>query len=270
MVCLLGPKPNSLRAASAATTHRVSRRRRHSERELVLLYQQDPSTRETVIEAFRPLAQSVARRYHRGEEPLEDLEQVALLGLVKALERFDPDRGSPFATYAMPTMTGEVRRHYRDTGWAVHVSRGAQELAQKIAAVERATTERLTAEEVAKRLGVTVEDVVTGRIAQRAMRADSLDRPRNADDGDAAEAAISPAATDDGLRGRRAPRHDRQAHRRPARARAADPRAALRRRPVPGGDRQAGRHLPDAREPHPAPDAREPRRRPVDPAGRPG
>ena len=178
--------------------HRVSRRRRHSERELVLLYQQDPSTRETVIEAFLPLAQSVARRYHRGEEPLEDLEQVALLGLVKALERFDPDRGSPFATYAMPTMTGEVRRHYRDTGWAVHVSRGAQELAQKIAALERASTERLTADEVAQRLGVTVEDVVTGRIAQRAMRADSLDRPRNADDGEAAEPAIAPASPDAG------------------------------------------------------------------------
>ncbi len=178
--------------------HRVSLRRRHSERELVLLYQQDPSTRDTVIEAFRPLAQSVARRYHRGEEPLEDLEQVAMLGLLKALKRFDPDRGSPFATYAMPTMTGEVRRHYRDTGWAVHVSRGAQEMAQKIAAIERASNERLTAEEVAKRLDVTVEDVVTGRIAQRAMRADSLDRPRNAEDGETAEPAISPAANDAG------------------------------------------------------------------------
>lgn len=176
----------------------MSRRRRQSERELVLLYQQETSARQTVIEAFRPLAQSVARRYHRGEEPLEDLEQVALLGLVKALERFDPDRGSPFATYAMPTMTGEVRRHYRDTGWAVHVSRGAQELAQKIATIERGSTERLTAEEVAERIGCTVEDVVTGRLAQRAMRADSLDRPRTADDGDSADAAISPSATDDG------------------------------------------------------------------------
>jgi RNA polymerase sigma-B factor len=178
--------------------NRVSVRRRHSERELVVLYQNDPSTRETVIEAFRPLAHSVAKRYHRGEEPLEDLEQVALLGLVKALERFDPDRGSPFATYAMPTMTGEVRRHYRDTGWAVHVSRGAQEMAQKIAAVERASTEKLTVEQVAKRIGCEVEDVVNGRLAQRAMRADSLDRPRRDEEGDVAEPAIAPAANDPG------------------------------------------------------------------------
>ncbi len=180
------------------TDHSVTLRRRHSERELVQLYQRDPSTHHTVIEAFRPLARSVARRYHRGEEPFEDLEQVALLGLVKALERFDPDRGSPFATYAMPTMTGEVRRHYRDTGWAVHVSRGKQELAQKVAAIERASTERLTAEQVAERLDISVEDVVAGRLAQHAMRADSLDRPRNADDGETAEPAITPAANDEG------------------------------------------------------------------------
>lgn len=186
------------RCVQRSDSHVSAERRRH-ERELVVLYQTDPSTHATVIEAFMPLARSVAKRYHRGEEPLEDLEQVALLGLVKALERFDPDRGSPFATYALPTMAGEVRRHYRDTGWAVHVNRGAQELAQKIAALERTTTERLTAEQVAQRLGVEVEDVVTGRLAQRAMRADSLDRPRPGDDSDTASAAITPAREDPGF-----------------------------------------------------------------------
>ena len=180
------------------STTLVSAKRRQHERELVLLYRSDPTTRQTVIEAFRPLAVSVAKRYHRGEEPLEDLVQVALLGLVKALERFDPDRGSPFATYAMPTMTGEVRRHYRDTGWAVHVTRGAQEMAQKIAALERGTTDRLTAEDVAERLDVSVESVVAGGLALRAMRADSLDRPRTAEDGDFAEPAIAPAELDPG------------------------------------------------------------------------
>jgi RNA polymerase sigma-B factor len=177
------------------TDSHVSAERRRHERELVLLYQRDPSTHETVIAAFRPLAISVAKRYHRGEEPLDDLIQVALLGLVKALDRFDPDRGSPFATYALPTMTGEVRRHYRDTGWAVHVNRGAQELAQRLAALERAEGERLTAEAAAEKLEVSVENVVSARLAQRAMRADSLDRTHRAED---AEPAIMPAADDPG------------------------------------------------------------------------
>ena len=159
-----------------------STERRRCERELVLLYQRDPSTRHTVVAAFRPLAASVAKRYRRGEEPLEDLEQVALVGLVKALERFDADRGSPFATYALPTMMGEVRRHYRDTGWALHVTRGAQELAQKVTALDRAEAGRLSADEVAKKLGLTVEQVVEGRLAAQAMRADSLDRPRGDDE----------------------------------------------------------------------------------------
>jgi RNA polymerase sigma-B factor len=175
----------------------VSPSHRRSERELVLLYQRDPSARQTVIEAFRPLALGVARRYHRGEEPLEDLEQVALLGLIKALERFDPDRGSPFVTYALPTMSGEVRRHYRDTGWAVHVTRGAQELAQRLTALERSTNERLSAQEAAERLGEDVEDVVSGRLAQRAMRADSLDRPRPETESDA-EPAYVPSADEPG------------------------------------------------------------------------
>jgi RNA polymerase sigma-B factor len=151
--------------------------RRRYERELVLLYQREPSTRHIVVEAFRPLAASVARRYRRGEEPLEDLEQVAHVGLVKALERFDADRGSPFATYALPTMMGEVRRHFRDTGWAVHVTRGAQELAQRVGSLDRKTAEHLSVEEAARELGLTVEQVVEGRLASRAMRADSLDRP---------------------------------------------------------------------------------------------
>jgi RNA polymerase sigma-B factor len=76
-------------------------------------------------------------------------------------------------------MMGEVRRHYRDTGWAVHVTRGAQELAQRVLAAERAEAGRLSAEEVAQRLDLTVEQVVDGRLAAQAMRADSLDRPRD-------------------------------------------------------------------------------------------
>ena len=76
-----------------------------------------------------PLAKSLARRYHRGEEPLEDLEQVAALGLLKAIKGFDPDRGSAFASFAVPTIVGELRRHFRDKGWAIRVPRDLQELA---------------------------------------------------------------------------------------------------------------------------------------------
>jgi RNA polymerase sigma-B factor len=173
--------------------------RRRCERELVIHYQSDPSTHHIVIEAFRPLAANVAKRYRRGEEPLEDLEQVALVGLVKALERFDADHGAPFATYALPTMMGEVRRHFRDTGWAVHVTRGAQELAQRVAAVDREEGGRLSAEEIAKRIGTTVEEVVEGRLAAQAMRADSLDRPRD-EDSESARPAFVAAVEDSGYR----------------------------------------------------------------------
>lgn len=168
------------------------------EHELVVLYQQDPSTHDIVVEAFRPLAISVARRYFRHQEPLDDLVQVALVGLVQALGRFDTQRGSPFATYALPTMMGEVRRHYRDTGWAVHVTRSAQELAQKLTALERSQTEPLTAEWAANALGVTLEEVIDGRLAQRALRADSLDRPHSRDEEDAPKVVV--AVEDDGYR----------------------------------------------------------------------
>lgn len=176
---------------------RVGARHRHWERELAIQYQRDPSARHTVIEALRPLADGVARRYHRGEEPLEDLEQVAMVGLLKALRGFDAERGTPFASFALPTIAGEVRRHYRDTGWSVHVARNAQELAQKVSSVERAAGHSLTAEECSKILGISIEDVVTGQLARQAMRADSLDRPR-VGGAETDEAAYNPAALDPG------------------------------------------------------------------------
>ncbi len=176
---------------------RVGVRHRQWERELAIQYQQEPSSRHTVIEALKPMAYGVARRYHRGEEPLEDLEQVAMVGLIKALRGFDPGRGTPFASFALPTITGEVRRHYRDTGWSVHVARNGQELAQKVSAAERAAGHSLTAEECSKALGISVEDVVTGQLARQAMRADSLDRPRpgGAEDD---EPAYNPASVEPG------------------------------------------------------------------------
>src|SRR5690242_1274600 len=87
----------------------------------------DPAARTELVERFLPLARKLARRYEHASEPLEDLVQVASLGLLKAIDRFDPSRGDAFSSYAVPTILGELKRHFRDTGWALHVPRGMQE-----------------------------------------------------------------------------------------------------------------------------------------------
>ena len=141
----------------------------------------DPRLLEATVEAFMPLARSLARRYHRGEEPLEDLEQVAALALLKAIRGFDPDRGSPFASYAVPTIVGELRRHFRDKGWAIRVPRDLQELSLKVQRESETLATTLgrapTVAEVAAKVGRSDEEVLEAREAMRAMRPASLDRP---------------------------------------------------------------------------------------------
>jgi RNA polymerase sigma-B factor len=183
--------------------HGGSAERRRHERELVLLYQRDPSSRDRVLQALLPLAHGIAHRYRRGEEPAEDLEQVAAMGLLKALRSFDPSRGTSFAAYAIPTMNGELRRHYRDTGWAVHVPRGTQELALKVGRAEQQAASRdgrrPTAGELAEAFDCTPEEVLEARMASNGMRASSLDRPARADqpEGDTL-AAVFGGSPDDG------------------------------------------------------------------------
>src|ERR1700704_4416198 len=94
--------------------------------------EEDQQAREELVRRFMPLTRSLARRYGRSSEPFEDLLQVASLGLLKALDRFDPQRGHSFQSFAVPTILGEMRRYFRDCGWAVHVPRGAQERALKV------------------------------------------------------------------------------------------------------------------------------------------
>jgi RNA polymerase sigma-B factor len=134
----------------------------------------DAQAREALIAEHLPLARALARRYRRGTESLDDLVQVASVGLIKAVDRFDPDRGHSFSTFAQPTIVGELLRHFRDTGWGVHVARGTQELALKVRAaaeaIESETGVSATPRQLAERVGADIEAVVEalGALANRA------------------------------------------------------------------------------------------------------
>lgn len=108
--------------------------RRAGGEDLLSLYHRtgDRRVRDRAIECYMPLARRLAARYHRRQEPFEDLVQVANLGLVKAVERYDPSRGTRFSSYAVPTISGELRRHFRGTSWNLHVPRGVQEDALRV------------------------------------------------------------------------------------------------------------------------------------------
>ncbi len=152
------------------------------------------AARRTAVEGLLPLAKSLARRYHRGEEPLEDLEQVACIGLLKAIDGFDVERETPFGSYAVPTIVGELRRHYRDKGWTVRVPRDLQELSLKLGKVQDGMASSLgrppTTAELAERLETTVERVLEVRELGTAMRPVSLDRPLAPEPGAEGEALV--------------------------------------------------------------------------------
>jgi RNA polymerase sigma-B factor len=162
---------------------------RRSTAELWELRQSDPAARAELIRRNLPLAASLANRYRNPNEPLQDLVQVASLGLVKAVDRFDPTFGRPFSAYATPTILGELRRHFRDTGWSLHVPRGAQELALRVSKAAAQLTDRSghspTIDELAVYLEMSTEDVLLGLDAAEAHFAASLDAPLgSADNGE--------------------------------------------------------------------------------------
>jgi RNA polymerase sigma-B factor len=141
----------------------------------------DRRARDELIERFLPLARKLARRYIPSSEPYEDLVQVASLGLVKAVERFDPDRGFAFTSFAVPTIVGELKRYFRDAGWALHVDRGAQERARKVLDAQQKISARTgrppTVGELAQYLEVSDEEVLDGLQTAEAYDAMSLDAP---------------------------------------------------------------------------------------------
>jgi RNA polymerase sigma-B factor len=146
----------------------------------------DDGERDALFQRYLPLARSLAARYRHTSEPFDDLLQVASIGLLKAIERYDPDRGYAFSSFAVPTILGELRRHLRDHTWSVHVPRDLQELGQRLAP----TTDELSRElgrpptiaEIAGRLRISEEEVLDAREAVAAHSPASLDERVNSDE----------------------------------------------------------------------------------------
>jgi RNA polymerase sigma-B factor len=165
---------------------------RELEQALLIRYHRagDLAAREELVQRCLPLARDLARRYTYTDEPFDDLLQVASLGLIKAIDRFDPDRGAKFASYAAPTILGELKRHFRDKGWALHVPRDLQERTLAVSREAEALSKRLgrspRPREVASAIGCSVEEVLEAQQAAASYEAASLDAPTAHDDEEAA------------------------------------------------------------------------------------
>ena len=146
-------------------------------------YPRDTSTtREQMVERHLGLARHLARRYSDSGEPLDDLVQVASLGLVKAVDRFDPERGVAFTTFAVPTILGELRRHFRDRGWALRVPRDLKDASLRVSrALAEHNGRSPTPADLALKTGMSIEEVVEALEVAGAHRAVSLDAPARID-----------------------------------------------------------------------------------------
>ncbi|MBW3607366.1 MAG: SigB/SigF/SigG family RNA polymerase sigma factor [Actinobacteria bacterium] len=166
--------------------------RTREDRELFVRYHcgGDARARDQLVERFLPLARQLARRYQRAGEPLDDLLQVASLGLIKAIDRFDPEREIAFSSYAVPTILGELKRYFRDRTWAVRVPRDLQELTLKVDRVVGKLSEDLRRQpsvaEIATAVDAEEEDVLEALQAGGAYRAVSFDAPRAGNDDEVA------------------------------------------------------------------------------------
>jgi RNA polymerase sigma-B factor len=165
------------------------------ERSLFLAYRRDgdQAAREEIVERFLPLARRLARRYQGRGQPLEDLEQVACLGLLKAIERFDPARRNRFASFAVPSILGELRRYFRDSGWAMHVPRELQERAMRVSQAVEALSGELgrtpSVAQTAESTHTSEESVIEAMEVARSYQALPFDQPATVgEDGDALSA----------------------------------------------------------------------------------
>lgn len=184
------PGTEARRAANRETLARFTEYQRTRDRRL----------RDELVEDHVRLAEYLARRYANRGESMDDLRQVALVGLFKAVERFQPDRGLQFSSFAMPTIVGEIKRHFRDKGWAVRVPRRVQEvyleMDRTVATLSQELGRAPTPSEIARRAGVSEEEVLEGieaggfyrPVSMHAMRGDDSSRsPEDLLGGDDAE-----------------------------------------------------------------------------------
>jgi RNA polymerase sigma-B factor len=160
--------------------------------------------RDSLVEMHLPLVEYLARRFRNRGEPLDDLVQVATIGLIKSVDRFDLERGVEFSTYATPTIVGEIKRHFRDKGWAIRVPRRLQELKLALAKATSELSQRNgrapTVAELARQLELTEDEILEGLESANAYSAVSLDAPDTGDD-DSPAVSDSLGATDDALEG---------------------------------------------------------------------
>jgi RNA polymerase sigma-B factor len=186
-----------------AAAARTDRRSVEDVRLIRLHHRGDAGAREALIGRYLPLARGLASRYRRGAEPIDDLVQVASIGLVKAVDRWDPDRGLAFSTFAVPTILGELRRYFRDATWTVRPPRGLRELS---VSVEQARQRLLaaggrepTGTDLAQRLGLSVQAVEEALQATQGRLSSSLDSPAGVDEQDAATVGELIGDTDPGF-----------------------------------------------------------------------
>jgi RNA polymerase sigma-B factor len=194
-------EPTEAEPVDEDTVEVVKRRSRWSERdreiertllaELATLDPDDPRRREVrdeLVTMHLPLVEHMARRFRDRGEPHDDLVQVGTIGLIKAVDRFDLERGVEFSTYATPTIIGEIKRHFRDRGWAIRVPRRLQEMRLLLNRATAELTQQLgrspTVAELAAHLGVTQDEVLEGLDSAQAYATSSLDSTGMGDDGD--------------------------------------------------------------------------------------
>jgi RNA polymerase sigma-B factor len=175
--------------------------------ELAAMAEDDPRRarlRDQLVEQHLPLVEYLARRFRNRGEPLDDLVQVATIGLIKSVDRFDLERGVEFSTYATPTIVGEIKRHFRDKGWAIRVPRRLQELKLSLTKATSDLSQKNgrspTVAELAAHLEMTEEEILEGLESANAYSAVSLDAPDGGDD-DSPAVADSLGMTDDALEG---------------------------------------------------------------------
>ena len=183
------------RRAAAASTHELPGTPKgklawdkQRTRELFALYKEqgDEDARNELVMSHLNLVRFLASKFKNRGEPLDDLVQVGTIGLIKAIDRFDPERGLEFTTYATPTILGEIKRHFRDKGWSVRVPRRLQELSSKVNQATDELTKELqrtpSTEEVASKLGVTVEEVLEAMESSSAYSSVPLEAGGSDDD----------------------------------------------------------------------------------------